>query len=100
MLLIDDAARRILFEGDRERYEIPFASVESVSLEEAPLIAEHVGIAAGTFAVVVGVRTAAGARELPLCVGLGLPGAKRRAVAAGLCAELGRRCGVATGVMF
>jgi len=69
LALIDTAGGRVLFEGDRYRYTIPFAAIEQISLEELgiPGPSPERGTTAGFYAVVVTVRTRRGSREFPLC---------------------------------
>ncbi len=75
--LLADAERGLLFEGDRYRFVIPAATVERCELEEVVSRAGQPGTTAGFFAVVLVVRTADGARELPLCPFAGVEGRNR-----------------------
>ena len=79
MTLIDAANGRLLFEGDRYRYEIPFAAIEGAEVEElgTPGPAPERGTTAGFYAVVVTVRVRQGSRELPLCTHANVPGRNR-----------------------
>ena len=70
LLLIDTDARRILFEGDRYRWSIPFAAVRKYEVEVITVNPEF-------HAVVLSFDTAEGLKELPLVPTTGLPGANR-----------------------
>ena len=70
LLFIDTVARRILFEGDRYRWSIPFEAVRKYEVEVATVtLVFHV--------VVMSFDTADGLKELPLVPSAGLPGADR-----------------------
>ena len=77
MLLIDADARRVLFEGDRYRWAVPFAAVRGYEVEVARVDPE-------SRVVVLSFDTADGLRELPLVATAGLPGADRFERAAAL----------------
>ena len=67
----------LLFEGDRYRYVIPAASIVSCDLVEV----SNTGTPAGHYAVVLVVKTARGAHELPLVALTGIPAKNRREMA-------------------
>jgi hypothetical protein len=79
LMLIDKPSARLLFEGDRYRYVIPFAAIEEIAFEEVilPTAESNAGTMAGFFAVVVTVRVRGGSRELPLCATGNVPGRNR-----------------------
>ena len=67
---MDNASRRILYEGDRYRWVIPFESIRYCEIEVAQLPAVF-------HFVIVTFETADDAKELPLSPNAGLAGANR-----------------------
>ncbi len=63
-LRLDFEGRRILFEGDHERYRVPAGSVESGHVEEVYPFGVHAESDALLF-VILNVRTRTGPREIP-----------------------------------
>ncbi len=70
LLLIDADTRRVLFEGDRYRWVIPFAAIRGYEVEVALVEPEF-------HAVALSFDTDDGRKELPLVASAGLPGADR-----------------------
>jgi hypothetical protein len=90
LLLIDEPSSRLLFEGDRYRYVIPFAAIEEIAFEEIIFhtTESNAGTVAGFYAVVVTVRVRGGSRELPLCPTANVPGRNRYEKATAFYTEL------------
>ncbi len=70
LLLFDDDNQRLLFEGDRYRWVVPYRSIESSDIEQL-----HAQLS--LYAVVVKFRTVDGPKELPLVANTGVPGEDR-----------------------
>jgi hypothetical protein len=70
LMLFDDANARLLFEGDRYRWVIPYACIK---FNEIETVDERLHF----YAVVIQFLTANGRKELPLLANTGVPGLNR-----------------------
>ncbi len=86
-LVVDESTRRVLFEGDRYRWVIPFDAIRSWDAEELPVAQTAFHLA------ILRVETTEGIKELPFAVLTGLPGKDRFEIAAGFIALLDRTVG-------
>ena len=84
LLLVDGESRRFLFEGDRQRWIIPFAAVRGWEIEVLTVGQTAFHLAMLRF------DTAEGIKELPLATHTGLPGVNRFERAGAFCELLNR----------
>lgn len=90
LMKLDEERKAVIFEGENERFLLPIDSILSARIEALPGVGRSIE---GLFCVVLRVRLAAGAWELPFFPFRGLPAKTNWQRAALLLAALEELCG-------